>query len=225
MRRPKTTETASTGAKGAPRAADPRAKPVRTGVRKTAGRAPDEEDVVLAPALSNVIGYLLRRSHNSFQGYWMARFRESETPITPVQGGMLVVLGANPGVTQTALARMMNVEGLTLMQSVDRLEQHGYLQRVRRPGDRRSYSLQLTPLGERVLAAIEAFLPVRDADLLDGLSNEEVTLLANLLTRIVERGYQRLRELQNGPTVDPDVGAQAVQPPRPKAARKATVDA
>lgn len=158
-----------------------------------------EDTVVLAPALSQVVGYLLRRAHNAFLTYWTIRFRHSETPITPVQGGMLVVISANPGLTQTELARMMNVEGPTLMQSIDRLEQQGYLQRVRRPGDRRSYSLQLTPLGGEVLAAIDAFLPIRDEDMLAELTPEEVVVLTGLLTRIVERGHRRLRELQNEP--------------------------
>ena len=157
----------------------------------------EEEDVVLAPSLSNVVGYLLRRSHNAFQGYWMATFRESNTPITPVQGGMLVVLADNPGLTQTALARMMKVEGPTLMQSIDRLEQQGYLQRLRRVGDRRSYSLQLTERGQEVLAAINAFLPQRDEALLTDLTPEEIAVLARLLTKIVGRGHQRLRDLQN----------------------------
>jgi DNA-binding MarR family transcriptional regulator len=156
-----------------------------------------EDSIVLAPALSQVVGYLLRRAHNAFLTYWTIRFRHSETPITPVQGGMLVVIAANPGLTQTELARMMNVEGPTLMQSIDRLEQQGYLQRVRRPGDRRSYSLQLTPLGGEVLAAIEAFLPVRDEDMLADLTPQEVEVLTGLLTRIVERGHRRLRELQS----------------------------
>jgi DNA-binding MarR family transcriptional regulator len=165
--------------------------------RRTAGAAPEEQNVALSPALSSVVGYLLRRSHNAFQAYWMASFRESDTPITPVQGGMLVVLAANPGLTQTALARMMNVEGPTLMQSIDRLEDQGYLQRLRRLGDRRSYSLQLTPRGQEALAAINAFLPVRDEALLTDLTAEEIDQLAGLLTKIVERGYQRLKDLQN----------------------------
>ena len=212
-----TSKRKSTTWDGAPDpAAASRAKtpaPVRVAARAA------EEDVVLAPALSTLIGYLLRRSHNSFQGYWMARFRDSETPITPVQGGILVVLGANPGLTQTALARMMNVEGPTLMQSVDRLEQHGYVKRVRRPGDRRSYSLQLTPLGETVLAHVNAFLPVRDEDLLADLSPKEVAVLSDLLTRIVERGYLRLRQLQSA-------GAEGEAQPRGrslKAPRKTSV--
>ena len=176
------------------------------------------DDVIIAPALSNVVGYLLRRSHNAFQAYWMVEFRESATPITPVQGGMLVVLGANPGLTQTALARMMNVEGPTLMQAVDRLEQQDYVQRVRRPGDRRSYSLHLRPRGEEALKAINAFLPVRDSDLLADLTTQEIIQLAGLLTRIVERGYFRLKELQEGALLDTEAYIDA---PAPKAQRRA----
>jgi DNA-binding MarR family transcriptional regulator len=184
-----------------------------TAAPPTVKPAGEEEDVVLAPSLSNVIGYLLRRSHNAFQAYWMATFRESATPITPVQGGMLVVLADNPGLTQTALARMMKVEGPTLMQSIDRLEQQGYLQRLRRVGDRRSYSLQLTDRGQEVLAAINAFLPQRDAALLTDLTPDEIATLARLLTKIVDRGHQRLRDLQNS-------GAEADDPPRARRAAK-----
>ena len=158
-----------------------------------AGVEPAEEDAALAPALAHVVGYLLRRAHNAFQTYWMLSFRHSDVPITPVQGGMLVVVASNPGLTQTALARMMNVEGPTLMQSIDRLEQRGYLQRVRRPGDRRSYSLQITPHGREALTAIQAFLPQRDEELLADLDGDEVKELARLLTKIVNRGYARLQ--------------------------------
>jgi DNA-binding MarR family transcriptional regulator len=192
----------------------PRARTTRRSSERPAPTPAEEAgDIVLAPALSNVVGYLLRRAHNAFQAYWMVEFRDSNTPITPVQGGMLVVLGAHPGLTQTALARMMNVEGPTLMQAVDRLELQDYVQRVRRPEDRRSYSLQLTPRGEEALAAINAFLPMRDDDLLTGLTTQEIIQLAKLLTRIIERGYTRLRELQEGAPVDAEA---YIDPPAPK---------
>lgn len=162
----------------------------------SASRAGAAGDVIVAPALSSVVGYLLRRSHNAFQGYWMARFYGPDRPITPVQGGMLVVLGSNPGITQTELARIMNVEGPTLMQSIDRLEDNGYVLRTRRAGDRRSNSLQLTPQGLAVLKAIEDFLPIRDADLLTDLSDKEIAQLAQILTKIVARAHARMREMQ-----------------------------
>jgi DNA-binding MarR family transcriptional regulator len=134
------------------------------------------------------IGHLLRRAHNVFQAYWLLRFRDSDMPITPVQGGVLAALAANPGLSQTALARMVGVEGPTLMPSIDWLEQQGYLQRVIRLGDRRSYALQLTPMGREALAAIGEFLPVCNADLLAGLTQREAKKLTRLLGKVVERG-------------------------------------
>jgi DNA-binding MarR family transcriptional regulator len=193
-----TARTAKAGAsrRKAAGAASPRAAPA------------ERPDVVVAPILSNVPGYLLRRAHNAFQTYWMARFRSPHTPITPVQSGMLVVLADNPGLTQTELARLMNVEGPTLMQSIDRLELNGYVQRARRIGDRRSYSLQLTPLGADMVAAIERFLVVRDADLLADLTEDEIKELARLLTKVVSRAHARMKELQ-----DEELAAQPAEPP------------
>jgi DNA-binding MarR family transcriptional regulator len=83
------------------------------------------------------------------------------------------------------------------MQSIDRLEDQGYLQRLRRVGDRRSYSLQLTERGQEVLAAINTFLPARDQDLLSDLNADEVKQLARLLTKVIGRGHQRLKDLQS----------------------------
>ena len=167
--------------------------------RRKAGldEAPDsvKDEVIVAPALSGVAGYLLRRTHTAFQAYWMAKFHSPATPITPVQGGMLVVVGSNPGLTQTELARIMNVEGPTLMQSIDRLEENGYIQRTRRPGDRRSNVLQLTPLGAKMVAKIEAFLPKRDADLLCDLSLEERAELLRLLTKALTHAHGRMKEI------------------------------
>ena len=145
--------------------------------------------VVIAPALSNVLGYLLRRSHNAFQSYWMNTFYSPQRPITSVQAGMMVVIGATPGLTQTELAKIMNVEGPTLMQSIDRLEQNGFLTREPRVGDRRSNSLKLSTAGIDMLKNINDFLPDRDAALLSDLTDREIAQLAKILTKIAVRAH------------------------------------
>jgi len=144
---------------------------------------------VIAPALSNVLGYLLRRSHNAFQSYWMNTFYSPQRPITSVQAGMMVVIGATPGLTQTELAKIMNVEGPTLMQSIDRLEQNGFLTREPRVGDRRSNSLKLSTAGIDMLENINDFLPDRDAALLSDLTDREIAQLAKILTKIAVRAH------------------------------------
>ena len=147
------------------------------------------EDCVVAPSVSNVLGYLLRRSHNAFQSYWMTTFYSPELPITSVQAGMMVAIGDTPGMTQTELARIMNVEGPTLMQSIDRLQKNGFLTREPRVADRRSNSLHLSAEGVKMLANINGFLPRRDAVLLSDLSPREITQLLKLLTKIVVRAH------------------------------------
>jgi DNA-binding MarR family transcriptional regulator len=153
------------------------------------------QDAAIPAALAGAVGYLLRRAHLSFYTYWMATFHSSDTPITPAQAGMLVVLAANPGLSQASFARMMSVEGPTLTQSIDLLESHGYLLRQRRGGDRRSNSLQLTPRGHQVLIIINNFVPIREADLMADLSQHEVNLLVGILTKIVRRSHDRFIRL------------------------------
>jgi DNA-binding MarR family transcriptional regulator len=150
---------------------------------------------VIAPALSNVLGYLLRRSHNAFQSYWMNTFYSPQRPITSVQAGMMVVIGATPGLTQTELAKIMNVEGPTLMQSIDRLEQNGFLTREPRVGDRRSNSLKLSTAGIDMLENINDFLPDRDAALLSDLTDREIAQLAKILTKIAVRAHASSAEV------------------------------
>jgi DNA-binding MarR family transcriptional regulator len=178
--------------------------------------AAGREELAVAPALSSVTGYLLRRAHHLFQTYWSVNFQHAELPITPVQAGMLVVLKENPGLSQTALARIMNVEGPTLLQSIDRLEHHGYVQRVRRPNDRRSYEIQMTARGRDVLAEVEAFLPRRDDDLLAELTEAEREQLLGMLSRIVAGGRAQVRALQQGAARDAaeemKSGARAAKP-------------
>ena len=148
--------------------------------------APETDDG-LVREMRDIVGYLLRASHGCYQNYWAMKFRDSETPITPVQGGMMIVIGQNQGLTQTALAKMMNVEGPTLMQSIDRLESNGYIRRARFLDDRRSYALLLTPRGQEVLQAAVAFMPVRDDALLVDLNVDERRNLAGYLQRIIKR--------------------------------------
>jgi DNA-binding MarR family transcriptional regulator len=147
-------------------------------------------------ALETVVGYQLRRAYTFFAAHWQLEFRDKRFPITPVQGGMLVMIDANRNVTPTALARMMNVESPTLLQSLERLEELGHIRKLRNESDRRSYTLQLTPRGRKALAAVQAFGPEREQALLADLTPSERRQLIDMLTRVVGRGRQVVRGLQ-----------------------------
>jgi len=139
--------------------------------------------------LRDLLGFQLRRAHMLFALHWQLSFREQPVPITPVQGGMLLLIGHWPGLSQVALARMMDVEGPTLVQAIDRLEENGLVERIRRVDDRRSYALNVTLAGRTVLDAVETFVPQRESELLDDLSEEERATLLDLLKRVVRRSH------------------------------------
>jgi DNA-binding MarR family transcriptional regulator len=164
--------------------------------KSVAGSAEIDEGQIPAP-LDQVLGYLLRQAHTAFTQHWILSFREKGVPITPVQGGMLILINRNQDLTQAALARMLNVEGPTLLQSLDRLDELGYVQRMPRENDRRSYVLRITPNGKRVLEEVMAFVPTRDSVLLRGISAEERKVLISLLGRIVVRSREVVKGLQN----------------------------
>jgi DNA-binding MarR family transcriptional regulator len=177
------------------------------------GQSEDAADLPVGRRMEDAnIGQLLRFAHGAFAAHWQLAMRGSDLPITPMQAGMLSAIDANEGLTQSALARRLHVEGPTLLQAVDRLEQHGYLRRVRRPDDQRSNTLQLTPLGREVLQGVRAFLPARDALLLGDLSAAEQAMLRSLLARVVTASQQAVRDLQAADPQFPPVLRRRAEP-------------
>ena len=138
--------------------------------------------------LDDVLGFQLRRAHMLFAEHWQLSFRDRQGRVTPMQGGMLISIESRPGITQTALARLMDVEGPTLLQALDKLEQTGLVQRSRLAGDRRSFSLHLTEIGKHAVSIVKHYVPYREAELLTDLSDEERATLLDLLKRVVRRG-------------------------------------
>jgi DNA-binding MarR family transcriptional regulator len=165
--------------------------------------------------IRSLLGFQLRRAHTLFALHWHLSFRDRKMPVTPMQGGMLLVIDNQPGLMQTRLAEIMDVEGPTLVEALSKLEEKELVLRVRRDGDRRSYALQLTAAGRRVVAQVKEFVPDREAELLVDLSDEERSLLLDLLRRVVRRGQIVTAELsaQKRPTTRSPNKAHVVRRP------------
>ena len=160
-----------------------------------------------------LVGYQLRRAHTLFALRWQGAFPDGPHRVTPVQGGMLLTIAERPGLTQAALARLMAVEGPTLLQALDRLECNGLVRRERRADDRRSYALRLTPAGCEAVAEVRRFVPRREEEMLADLSPAERAQLLDLLGRVVRRGQGVVAAMAARPAAPP--------PPRPRRAAAA----
>lgn len=193
------------------------------GVKGKGGAPPDpiaaEADRALSGEASelirSLIGFQLRRAHTLFALHWQLSFLAEGIRVTPMEGGVLLAIENQPGLMQTTLAQIMDVEGPTLVAALDKLEEKGLVQRVRRVADRRSYALQLTDAGREAVTLVKAFVPDREAELLVDLSDEERTQLLGLLRRVVRRGQIVTAELSAqkrpaaGTSVEPPVARAA----------------
>jgi DNA-binding MarR family transcriptional regulator len=126
-----------------------------------------------APALGGLdgqIGFLLRLAQEaSFQAF--AR-RTGKAQLRPGRYAILVLIDANPGISQTALGAAAGRDKSTLTPALADLERRGLVRRQRMAHDRRSYALTLTEAGRGMLQALSRHAATHDRQL-DALVGEE----------------------------------------------------
>ena len=137
--------------------------------------------------LDDLVGYRLRQLHGLFQDSWREYFGRLGLAVTPVQGGVLMLIERHPGVTQSELARLLRIETPTLHELVKRLIEAGLVQRTSRPTDRRTHALDLTDSGRDAVAVIRARVAEQEATALAPLSDTERRQLAELIGRVLAR--------------------------------------
>jgi|SRR5918996_4748284 DNA-binding MarR family transcriptional regulator len=113
------------------------------------------KDDDLPQSLSHRLGFLLGRAHlahRAVTGPALAPFG-----LSPKGFGALNVLAEEGPLSQQRLGERQGIDRTTMVAVVDELERGGLVERRRDPDDRRAYSLQATPKGQRMLTeAVEA---------------------------------------------------------------------
>ena len=118
-------------------------------IRKPETARPTQID---SSELDEYVGYALRKAQVAFFGSFIHAMRDLE--VRPAEFAALVVINANHGLTQSALAATLGIDRSAGVIMLDRLEGMGLAQRVPSPTDRRSYSLVLSKAGKDLLAVL-----------------------------------------------------------------------
>ena len=108
-------------------------------------RARKQRPVLDLGVLDGHLGYFVRRLQVwIFQDFvrTLAAF-----DIRPAQFSVLVVIEANPGLSQADLGETLGIERARLVRLLDGLEKRGLTRRQPSPTDRRSHALSLTEAG------------------------------------------------------------------------------
>ncbi|MBX3605394.1 MAG: MarR family transcriptional regulator [Piscinibacter sp.] len=124
-------------------------------------------------------GHLIRRLHQQSTQVFQARTQAAGFDLTSVQFAALDAIAEQPGIDQASLAATIGFDRATIGGVVDRLESKGLVQREVSVQDRRARELNLTPAGERLLAACRPVVEALQLDILAPLSvRERATFLA-----------------------------------------------
>lgn len=151
--------------------------------RKSAGKTKPLE--VNFGCLPDLVGYNLRRA----QSLVFQHFAEtvSSHDVSPGHFGVLVFIEANPGMSQTMLARALGVDRSSIVPVIDHLEGGGLVTRQKKPSDRRTHELRLTAYGESRLKGLKTSVLEHDEEIARGLSAEEKRNLIEALGKIMGR--------------------------------------
>jgi DNA-binding MarR family transcriptional regulator len=141
--------------------------------------APDQIDLGL---LNAVIGFRLRRLQNHLARGFNERLAGKD--VRPGVFSALALIAANPGLSQTALAREIGFDKATIVAIIDTLERLGWAERRQATVDRRRRALSITPPGARALAELQAVCLANEARIREALSDAERTDLFRLLDKI-----------------------------------------
>jgi DNA-binding MarR family transcriptional regulator len=121
--------------------------------------------------LDRHLGYFVRRLQLwIFQDFVRAL---ADFDIRPAEYSVLVVIEANPGLSQADLAERLGIERARLVRLLDGLEQRGLIRRQPSPSDRRSHALHFTRDGHRDLKRIKALAAGHEARLIERLGPQK----------------------------------------------------
>ncbi len=132
--------------------------------------------------LDELLGYSLRRA----QVAMFAAFHDATRGmgVTPPRFTALVVIGANPGLSQTVLGNVLGIARSGAMLLADRFESEGLVERRHRADDGRAWGLYLTRRGEALVERMKRRVMAHDRRRAAVLSERERRELQRLLAKL-----------------------------------------
>ena len=157
---------------------------LRSSGRKRAGNGNGRGDIgdhdIGLDALAGHAGYAVRR----FQIWIFQDFIRTlaAVDIRPTQYSVMTVIGANPGLSQMAVAKRLGIERARLVHLLDSLEQRDLVNRIKSATDRRSHALHLTARGRSSLAQFKRLAAEHERHVAEKIGKENREKLLQILS-------------------------------------------
>ena len=113
-------------------------------------------------------GYSLRRANNALMAALATRL--APLGMRQTEASVMMLIGANPGVTASALGRQLDIQRANMVPLLNRLEDAGLI--IRAPIDRKSQGLELTAEGREKLSQVVSEIDHFEREMLDRIPEE-----------------------------------------------------
>ncbi len=113
--------------------------------------------------------------------------RAKERGTTRAQWIVLFRLRQNEGLSQVDLADVLELQPISLVRLLDRLVEHGLLERRHHPKDRRANRLFLTAKGRRLVDDLDSLRDAIATDVFHDLSDDTLQTSLDTLREVKER--------------------------------------
>jgi DNA-binding MarR family transcriptional regulator len=104
--------------------------------------------------------------------------------LTLPQCRALVYLANNEGISQVQLAELTDIEPMSLVRILDRMEAEGLVERRNHPADRRARCLYLKPKAKPLIDEIWQLVEHTRREAFNGIPKKQAELIISLLERI-----------------------------------------
>ena len=127
------------------------------------------------PFLMNDVSRLLRKDFDQ---------RARSLGLTRSQWRVLAHLGRQEGINQAGLAEVLEIESITLGRHIHRLEEAGWVERRRKPPDRRAWHLHLTTQAHTVFERMRVLIDQTEEAAFAGIPADQRERLLDTLRAV-----------------------------------------
>lgn len=128
------------------------------------------------------IGKYIGELHRASGIYFSKKF--SKFGIGSGQYVFLLNLYKNSGITQEELTEKVKLDKATTARAIKKLEDEGYVSRVKKENDKRAYRLELTEKAENIKEEVYSIMEQWENKVRGCLTKEETEELINLLIKL-----------------------------------------
>ena len=133
--------------------------------------------------LADSLGYHLRRTQ--IKNYRQFSKIIGKTRTTPTQLAVMVLVEANPGMSQADLGKVLEMDRATTMTIIDKLQNRSWLARHKSTVDGRKHALHMTPRGSSILKELKSEAVNLERRFASVLTEKERGQLLNLLQKLL----------------------------------------